>query len=429
MAKLTDGKLAEFSPQRRNANRHTQRGLAALESSMRKRGYVAPMTAAADGEILDGSARAETSANVFGDDVLVIHHTGDRPIICVRDDIPSADTPEAREISIAANRIAQINLDFDAEVIYADLQAGVDLKGLWKQDELDELLGELLPKLDADAEPQTDKADELRVKWGVESGQMWQLGEHRLICGDCTDAAVVARVMQGERAQAVVTSPPYPGADMWDDMGAVAEVERVGLDALRVSVGILDDGCAILWNIANTPIGTQAGVVHTTTTTTKHASETLGLLCYGEIIWSKPVQHLTPLSFMMRPVVPNLIHEYIMIFYKGKRKQRENISGLSSDDKALRVHSVWELPPQSATEANHKAPFPLELARRCIALWSLEGDAIYEPFAGSGTTGIACMNTGRRARMVEIDPKYCAVILERFSDVGITPTLMESLCP
>ena len=145
MAKVTADKLGRFRPQMRNANRHTQRGMGQLEASMRKYGYVTPMTAAADGEIIDGSARAETGATVFGDNVLVVHHDGTKPVIMVRDDIPSADTPEAREISIAANRIAQVNLDFDPEVLLGDLQAGVDLGQFWRQDELDELLTDLMP--------------------------------------------------------------------------------------------------------------------------------------------------------------------------------------------------------------------------------------------------------------------------------------------
>ena len=141
MAKLSSDKIDRFRPQLRNSNKHTQRGMGALEAAMRKYGYVAPMTAAADGEIIDGSARIETSAGVFGDDVIVVHHDGTKPVIMVRDDIPHGDTPQAREISIAANRIAQFNLDFDAEVLLGDLQAGVDLSGLWFEHELDALIG------------------------------------------------------------------------------------------------------------------------------------------------------------------------------------------------------------------------------------------------------------------------------------------------
>ena len=73
-----------------------------------------------------------------------------------------------------------------------------------------------------DAEPQVDRAEELRQKWGVEPGQLWQLGEHRLICGDCTDAAVVARVMGGEKAALCVTSPPY-GVGKDYEVGGVGE--------------------------------------------------------------------------------------------------------------------------------------------------------------------------------------------------------------
>lgn len=143
MAKVATDKLERFRTQRRNANRHTQRGMGQLEASMRKYGYVTPMTAAADGEIIDGSARAETGATVFGDDVIVVHHDGTKPVIMVRDDIPNADTPQAREISIAANRVAQVNLDFDAEVLLEDLSAGVDLSQFWREDELDGVFADM----------------------------------------------------------------------------------------------------------------------------------------------------------------------------------------------------------------------------------------------------------------------------------------------
>jgi len=142
VAKLSSDRLDKFKPQARNANKHTQRGMGTLETSMRKYGYVAPMTAAADGEIIDGSARIETSANVFGDDVIVVHHDGTKPVIMVRDDIPSADTPEARAISIAANRVAELNLDFDGAQIALDVADGLDLSAFWFDWEIDKLTGE-----------------------------------------------------------------------------------------------------------------------------------------------------------------------------------------------------------------------------------------------------------------------------------------------
>lgn len=144
MAEVKQEKIANFRPQRRNLNKHKPRGLGTLETSMRKHGYVAPITVAADGEAIDGSARLETSAIVFNDDVLVVHHDGTKPVIMVRDDIASADSPVAREISIAANRVAELNLDWDIEGLLADAQAGFDLKGLFDQSELDALMAGLV---------------------------------------------------------------------------------------------------------------------------------------------------------------------------------------------------------------------------------------------------------------------------------------------
>ena len=163
-------KLSDFSPQRRNSNRHTQRGMGMLEQSMRTYGYVAPMTAAADGEIIDGSARIETSANVFGDDVIVVEHDGTKPVIMVRTDIASADSPEARAIAYAANRVAQVDLDFDTEVILSDLQQGVDLSSLWFDWELSQLTGTGEgndPNAEWQGMPEFQQEDLTGIRWMV----------------------------------------------------------------------------------------------------------------------------------------------------------------------------------------------------------------------------------------------------------------------
>ena len=89
-------------------------------------------------------------------------------------------------------------LDFDIELTGFDEEEFDDmLKELHKGDEVQ------------DAEPQVNRAEELQKEWHTELGQMWQCGEHRVICGDCTDAQVVERLMQGEKADMVFTDPPY----------------------------------------------------------------------------------------------------------------------------------------------------------------------------------------------------------------------------
>ncbi len=110
--------LGKYRPSTHNANRHTKRGLGALEQSIREDGYVAPITVAADGESLDGSARLEVVAELMGDaEPLVVHHDGKRPVVMVRDDVPNASTDMAKRIAIRANRIAQIDLEWDPDVL------------------------------------------------------------------------------------------------------------------------------------------------------------------------------------------------------------------------------------------------------------------------------------------------------------------------
>jgi len=129
MSNIKNGKLSQdVKPTARNSNKHTAAGMKALGNSMSQDGYVAPMTAAADGEILDGDARLETSFEKFGDDALIIHHDGTKPIVMVRDDIPDAQHPTARRIHYRANLTAWQNLDLDPEIVMADIEAGFDFE-------------------------------------------------------------------------------------------------------------------------------------------------------------------------------------------------------------------------------------------------------------------------------------------------------------
>ena len=114
---MTSGKVSDFRPATRNANGHTARGMGTIDRSMRTDGYGDPMLAAADGEMISGSARLETVVNVFGVEVepIVVHSNGDRPIIHVRDDIPNAQDKRAQRLALAANRAAELDLSWSVK--------------------------------------------------------------------------------------------------------------------------------------------------------------------------------------------------------------------------------------------------------------------------------------------------------------------------
>lgn len=102
-------------------------------------GYVAALTVAADGEALDGSARLEKALEIFGDGVVVLEHNGQKPIVLVRTDIPNAQSPIARRIAVRANRVAQLNLDWDPQELI-ETASQVDLGKLFTQDEWSRLV-------------------------------------------------------------------------------------------------------------------------------------------------------------------------------------------------------------------------------------------------------------------------------------------------
>ena len=139
---MTDKKL-NFVPQKFNVNKHTAYGLRLLEKSIQQDGWLDGQTAAADGEIISGSARIELAGEKFADvEPIIVHSDGTRPVIVVRDDIPNANSPRARRLSVAANKIAQV--DFDPDWALLKEWGGEDdqIKKLFSDDEWREGMNE-----------------------------------------------------------------------------------------------------------------------------------------------------------------------------------------------------------------------------------------------------------------------------------------------
>ena len=398
----------EIRPATKNANKHTERGLTALQKSIQSDGWIGAMTTAADGEMIAGSARLETAGHVFTPDVepIVIETDGTRPIVVVRTDIPDASDKKAQRLALADNRIQEFDLTWNVEVL-----AGFDaetLGALWTGEELSDLGEQWANEQKAkqvDPGAQVDRAAELQEKWGTELGQLWQLGEHRLICGDCTDAAVVQRVTGGELAQLVYTDPPY-GVDY--DGGTKVREKLEGdsttdlyMPACRMATDFSDDESALyLWHAGVKGIAAAA------------AAAAAGYEIRCELVWNKNQAQFGALSAQYK-------QKHEPMYYCFKRGHAPRWFGPTNEV------TVWDCDRASVNEF-HPTQKPVELAERAMRNSSESSDVVLDLFLGSGATLIAWERLGRKCRGMEISPCYVAVALQRWAEMtGKVPELIE----
>lgn len=265
-----------------------------------------------------------------------------------------------------------------------------------------------------DAEPQVDRAEELRQEWGVEPGQLWRLPsrtpgqEHRLICGDCTDAGIVARVMGGERAEMVWTDPPY-GVAVGDKNKYLNSIGP----ANRIEENLQNDTLDEPALVAMLCRAFDLAIAHCTAGAAWHVAAPPGPLhvLFGQVlkergIWRQTIQWVknnatfAPLGvdyhWRAEPIfygwLPNAAHR----FYGGRKQD-----------------TVWEI-DRPLKSPEHPTMKPVELVQRAIANHSQEGEIVLDVFGGSGTTLIAAENLSRQCRAVEISPAYVSVALERY---------------
>ncbi len=219
-------KTSDLIPYARNAKKHDASQVAKLAGSIREYGFTNPVLIDKDNGIIAGHGR-----------VLAAQSLALESVPCIR--LGHLTDTQRRAYILADNRLAEIGGGWDEEMLkleLADLAAlDVDVAEIgFGAEDLAELEMEDEPeKSDADAEPQIDKAEELRAKWGVEPGQLWELGAHRILCGDSTIPEHVAKLMGGEKAKLIHADPPY-GMGKEKDGVENDNLYRENLDAFQM---------------------------------------------------------------------------------------------------------------------------------------------------------------------------------------------------
>ena len=211
-----------------------------------------------------------------------------------------------------------------------------------------------------------------------------------------------------------VTSPPYHVGKDYESGGSFLEylelLERVFAEVHRV----LQPGGRLVVNVANLGRRPYVPLAHEVTA----LLQAIGFLVRGEVIWQKARGAAGNCAWgswrsPANPVIRD-VHEYCLCFSNGRfdRVVTGEVA-VSAEDFCASTLSVWEIPPESARRVRHPAPFPIELPRRFIELYTYRGEWVLDPFMGSGSTAVAAVRTGRRWVGYDVDPDYCGIARRR----------------
>jgi DNA modification methylase len=392
-----NGDLSALTPDPRNARSHSDRNLELIASSLLEVGAARSIVVDEDGVVLAGNATVSAAQQAGIAKVRVIDADGTELVAVRRSNL----TPEQkRRLALLDNRTAEL-ATWDTEVL-ASLAEDTDLSGLWEPDELAALLvTEAAPaQLLGDPDAIPDSPDDPITK----PGDLWQLGAHHMLCGDATKQADLARLMAGERAHCLWTDPPY-GVNY---VGKTADALTLANDEATGLEGLL--------HAAFTAV--QAHLVPGASFYVSHPAGPLSLI-FSQVItelgwrWRQSLVWVKD-SLVLGHADYHYRHEPILFGYlPGEGRRGRGSVGWYGDDAQ---DSVFEIPRPKASP-DHPTSKPVPLITTMLRNSTRTGDLILDPFGGSGSTLISCEELGRVARLLELDPRYCDVIMRRWEDL------------
>jgi DNA modification methylase len=367
-------KLAELRHDDQNARTHDQTNLKAIAGSLEQFGQRKPIVITQDNKVVAGNGTL-TAAKLIGW----------VEIDCVR--VPADwNADQIKAYALADNRTAEL-AQWDEQVMAAQLldlqEAGFDIEAIGF-----ELIE---PEQESDSEAEDELPEEVEPR--TKLGQIWQLGKHRIMCGDSTDLGTVSNLMDGQKADLVLTDPPF-GNDLGYGRGQLGERRILNDENTNVLETFFAPLDAHLKNNTHCLVWIQwRTFAKLEKAFSKYKLRTV-------VIWDKKQAGLSGGGFAEQ-------YEMLCVFLKGKAVQNE-YSG-----------NVWSMAREhgSREEIEHPHKKPIELLAKAINLCSKPKDLILDVFGGSGSTLIAAEKTNRTCYMMELDPKYCDVIIQRWENL------------
>jgi len=392
--------IDKIRPNDWNPNSMDARMFAVLIKNIETEGFIEPVIITKDGMIVNGEHRWRA-----------LQQMGEKVISVIRLGIKSTD-PRAKLESLALNKI---HGDFNEDKLVAVLaeletmEMDLDLTG-FDENALDKFLKMSHSPLveDEDDIPTID-----RYKIITKPGDLIILGDHRLLCGDATKKEDVEKLMAGEKAEIAFTSPPYNlgisarirgSSTVTGKRGSVYSGDQDN-NEMRWAALMRDSTALMLENAAYCFINLQL-VAGNKKALSRWWTDHIDNFC-DVAIWDKGSAQPA-----MATNVMNSRFELIFILTKDKPSRAIRAGAVFRGT----VDNVFNIPGQRSNEQSdiHGATFPIELPRTFIELFSTKKKSVFDPFAGTGTTMLACEQTGRKCFLMEIDPAYCDVTIKRW---------------
>jgi DNA modification methylase len=375
-------------PYARNARTHSDEQVAQVAASIQEFGWTNPILVGSDGVIIAGHARlaAARKLGVAEVPVIVLDHLTET---------------QRRALILADNKLA-LNAGWDEDMLRVELASlkeddfNLDLVG-FTSEELDDLLRD--PEEAREGLTDEDAVPEAQETAVTVPGDVWLLGEHRLVCGDATQMETVEEVLAGGLADMVFCDPPYNvnyGATMKDKLRGKSH-RKIANDNLGDGFEqFLRDACVNLLAVTKGAIYIcmSSSELHTL----HEAFTEAGGHWSTFVIWAKNVFTMGRSDYQ---------RQYEPILYGWKEGTDHYWCGARDQG------DVWFVKKPVANDL-HPTMKPVELVERALRNSSKSRDTVLDPFGGSGTTLIACEKTGRQARLIELEPKYCDVIVRRW---------------
>lgn len=379
---VTYRSVEDLIPYARNARTHSEEQVARIASSIKEFGWTNPILVDGENGVIAGHGRLQAARKLKLEKVPVIELAG-------------LTETQKRAYILADNKLA-LDAGWDEELLKIELEdlklEGVDLDGIgFSEDELDNLLVSEEPSDESEPEVPEAKPDPVSKK-----GDVWILGVHRLMCGDSTSATDVSKLLGVDKVKLYLTDPPYNVAyegktkdaltienDSMDD----ESFRQFLVDAFSMADTVLDPGGVFyIWHADSEGYNFRG------------ACRDVGWKVRECLIWNKNTLVFGRQDYQWK-------HEPCLYGWK------DGAGHAWYSDRSQTTVIDCDKPQRNG---DHPTMKPVELFRYLMENSTKKGDSVFDSFGGSGTTLVAAEQTGRKARLMELDPRYCDVIINRW---------------